>query len=294
MKDSYQDINAGDSSTNNQAGRDINNYGISYSDAKYIAIDAFEANAYRIGEIAAATASSRVRELMDDVFRRLESLEKEIPGIINKIQEPDVQYGLVSAQMQYARSGSKSTLELLSELIVNRFKVSEESLQSKVLNECIDVLPKITVDQIKMITVLFLVKECKDKSVRILIEKLYKLMPDDMIAYLVNSGFFEHLMYTGITTNDVTTLNGQQLEYLIRLNYEPELTQKVSGSTLDALNPPVTKQFVIDPISNRVFDNWNKSPLKNYKLTSVGKAIAIINYNSTFNTNMPLDNWIKG
>lgn len=291
--DKRNEINSGDSSTNIQARHVTVNQqtGISYTEARQIALDVFKGNFYELSEVAKQVAVERAEQLVD-VF--LSKLEKELPNKIEKIQLPDVQYSLINAQMIYARKSEPLTLELLSNLLKERFKTEEDSLKAIVINETIDVMSKLTTKQIRMITALFLVKNCQLANVRQLIEDLSEILTDDLIAHLNDKNYFEHLIFSGIATNDVTTLSSQNLEYFIRRNYSSELEEKVEGSTLDILDPPVRKQFIIDKLSESVFDKWNNSIISHYSLTSIGIATSVSFYNAIMGTNVELGIWIKG
>lgn len=293
MMDKRNEINSGDSSTNIQARHVTVNQqtGISYTEARQIALDVFKGNFYELSEVAKQVAVERAEQLVD-VF--LSKLEKELPNKIEKIQLPDVQYSLINAQMIYARKSEPLTLELLSNLLKERFKTEEDSLKAIVINETIDVMSKLTTKQIRMITALFLVKNCQLANVRQLIEDLSEILTDDLIAHLNDKNYFEHLIFSGIATNDVTTLSSQNLEYFIRRNYSSELEEKVEGSTLDILDPPVRKQFIIDKLSESVFDKWNNSIISHYSLTSIGIATSVSFYNAIMGTNVELGIWIKG
>lgn len=293
MMDKKNEISSGDGSTNIQA-RHVTvdqQTGISYTEARQIALDVFKANFYELSEVAKHVAIERAEQLVD-VF--LSKLEKEVPDKIEKIQFPDVQYSLINAQMIYARKSETLTLELLSNLLKERFRTVEDSLKAIVINETIDVMSKLTTKQIRMITALFLVKNCQLANARQLIEDLSKILTDDLIAHLNDKNYFEHLISSGIATNDVTTLSSQNLEYFIRRNYSSELEEKVKGNTLDILDPPVRKQFIIDRLSKSVFDKWNNSIIGQYSLTSIGIATSVAFYNATMGTNVELGIWIKG
>jgi hypothetical protein len=291
MKNNKQELTAGDSSTNIQGySVTVNQSGLNYSDVKSIALDVFNANFLELSENAKVTAVQRAEELVNQFLIKI---EKESPHLAYKVQEPDIQYALIKAQTHYARNGKKETLDLLTDVLITRFSSTETSFKSIVINESIDALPKLTLNHIRFITVLFLVKNCKLPNVRLLIENINKLFPADITHLQKNISFFEHLMFAGIATNDVSTLSHQNLEYIIRMNYPDELVEKIKGNTLDVLEPPVRKQFIIDQISESAFDQWNNSLLKGYTLTSVGKAIAVSYYNSTLQANINLDIWVK-
>lgn len=291
MFGSKKRLTAGDDSTNIQAEK-VNVYnGISYVDAREIALQTFKDNFYELSEVARRTALERAEELVNAFLNKL---KKETPEAISKIEEPDVQYSVINAQKQYARYGQKENLQILVDLLKTRFQMEEGSLKSIVLNESIEVMSKLTINQIKLITALFLVKNCKLVKARHLIEILSKIMTDDLSQFQRDISFFEHLMYAGVAVNDVTNNSSQKLEYFIRSSYSEELVKKVEGNTLDELYPPVREQFITDTLSESVFETWNNSFLSRYALTSVGKTIAVSYYNAAVGANIDLGIWIKG
>lgn len=288
-----KEINAGDNSTNIQSEKVIvhQNNGLGYNEVKQIALDVFKSNFYELSDIANKVAVERAEQLVD---KFLSKIEKESPDRIEKIQNPDVQYSLINAQMTYARKGEPLTLELLSDLLKKRFQIEEGSLKGIVLNETINVISKLTINQIKLITALFLVKNCHLANARQLIETLSKFLTDDLIIFLRDKSYFEHLIFVGVAANDVSTLSFQNLEFFIRRNYSEELVEKVEGNTLDVLDPPVRKQYITDQLSESIFDKWNVSAISHYSLTSVGIALSVAYYNALMGTNIDLDIWIKG
>lgn len=293
MISNRKEIKAGDSSTNIQGEKVIvhQHNGLGYTEVKQVALDVFKNNFYELSESANKVAVERAEQLVD---RFLSKIEKESPDKMEKIQNPDIQYSVINAQMTYARKGEPLTLELLSELLKKRFQIEEGSLKGIVLNETISVISKLTINQIKLITALFLVKNCQLANARHLIVTLSKFLTDDLINFLKDKSYFEHFIFAGVAANDVSTLSSQNLEFFIRRNYSDELVEKVEGNTLDVLDPPVRKQYITDPLSESTFDKWNSSIISQYSLTSVGIAVSVAYYNAVTGTNIDLDIWIKG
>ncbi|WP_010651990.1 LPO_1073/Vpar_1526 family protein [Oceanobacillus massiliensis] len=291
--DKKNEINSGDNSTNIQGRQVLVNQqiGISYSDARQIALDVYKQNFYELSEEAKSVALERAEKLIDELLR---NLEKELPEQIEKIKVPDVQYTLIKAQSIYARNGGPDTLEILTNLLKDRFRVKEDSLKKIVLNEAIEIIPKLTINQLNLLTAIFLVKNCKMSKVRVLIESLDTIITDDLVQFIQERNYFEHLVYVGAASNDITTDSSQNLEYFIRKSYSEELNEKVEGNTLDVLDPPVRNQFVIDTLSESVFFKWNHGYFNRYALTSVGIALAVTHFNIVMNANIDLNIWIKG
>lgn len=281
MKSKDQTIESGDKSTNNQAGRDINvthQYeGLSYQDVKEISLDVFKNNFYKLSEGASAEVDRRAEILINSILEKLKSLEITEERLTDKIKNPDVQYALITAQKQYVRSGEENSLEMLTELLAQRFSVNEESLKKIVINEAIECVSKITLNQIHNLTLLFIVKSTKSSH----IDNFIKLLNDFSIkaGHISNQSidFYEHLQYAGLLTSDVTTSNHQKLDYLIGITYPEE-----------ALNKEGLGKDVVT-----IFEDWDKSYLQNYSLTSVGKVIAISNLKNVINADLDLNTWIK-
>lgn len=295
MKNKKQELTTGNYSTNNQAGGDLtvtNNYeGKSYDEIKAISLDVFKENFYKLSEQAQGKVNERAEILIDRILDKLKILELTEEKLSQKISNPDVQYALINAQKQYARSGEDSSLEMLTELLVQRFSANEDSLKKIVINEAIEVMTKITPDQINNLTLLFLVKSCKLANVNILFDLIYELY-EKFGNYTEKSiDFYEHLQYTGLLTNDIFTTNHQPLGYLMSKDYPEDLDKHVANVVYKDLDMKVREVF--DDRSYYVFKSWNESKIQDYSLTSVGKVIAISNFNNLFNAKLNLSIWIK-
>lgn len=296
MKDK-QIIRAGAESTNVQATDVIiNQYqGLTFADAKEIAKDTamevFKSNFYDMSELAKTIALERAEILVSNFLLKL---EKDAPETIHKIERPDVQYDLINAQKQYARSGKTDTLELLTDLLKTRFQVDEGSFKGIVLSESIEVMSKLTINQIRIITAIFLVKNCIIPTARDLIENLSTILTDQFNTYKNEISFFEHLMFVGVAANDITVSASQNLEHFIKKNYPKDLDQQFVGKDKSEVESHIRNHFSSDPLSENVFVKWNTSLIGRYSLTSVGKAIAIAFFNAEMNAKLDLDIWIKG
>jgi len=292
---SRKEIQAGDESTNIQDSENVtvtntHNYGVTYADARQIALDVFKANFYELSEAAKATAVERAEQLVNNLMAKIQS---QAPESISKIQYPDVQYAVVNAQKHYARSGNTDSLNLLTDLLKDRFLMDEGSLKAIILNEAIEVLPKLTINQIKIICTIFLVKNVKLPKARLLIDNVSQFLFDHGIHAADNLQFYEHLLFVGVAAHDNLVSAEQNLEYFIRKNYKHELNYASEGPNRGKEDPPVINQFIIDDISRDAFNKWNNSFAKRYVLTSVGIAIAVAYYNAEKGANIDLGIWIK-
>ena len=273
-----QNIRAGNESTNVQ-GKDItvNQYnGLTYSDVKEVAMDIFKSNFYELGEKAAENARDRAEQITNDY---LEKLEKDSPESINNVDDPDVQYAIYTTQMQHARLGNKEISELLVEVLVSRTKIVDETFLRLVLNESLQVIPKLTLRQIDALTFLFLVREARYEGS--LEEYISTVMPFSESLSL-ESIFYQHLQYTGCISISIAS---SEFNNIVKKNY-PDRFEKSNVNVSDEL-------MAIDHNVGRVQDYWKDSYAKNSTLTSVGIAIAHANFVYKTGFKVDLSSWIK-
>lgn len=154
MVKNNQDQCAGDNSTNIQAGGDVIIVGLTYNDVRQIADDVFKANFLMLQGEARSIAQQRAEELITSFLVELQK-EKDIE--MDAAKDPDMQYVLFTAQRDYARSGNKDLEMLLVDILVQRVKIGNDELKKIVLNEAIQIAPKLTIKQLNAISVRFLV-----------------------------------------------------------------------------------------------------------------------------------------
>ncbi|MFF2853501.1 LPO_1073/Vpar_1526 family protein [Peribacillus sp. NPDC058002] len=264
MFGSNREIKAGDGSTNIQGQTvHVNNNGLSYTDVKEVANDVFERNFYKLGEEAAELAQKRAEDLVNNY---LEKLNIETPNSINNTNDPDIQYAIYNAQKAHARLGDEEISRLLVKVLVDRTKSVDNSLLNIVLNETIEIIPKLTTKQIDTLTFLFLVEDL------ILINDLpgyldlvKKFTPD----YQQDLKFYRHLQYTGCLSISVGEKN---IYKIIELKYSGLLANQDVKSIINGMDNDFEKVDLY----------WNTSRAKHSSLTSVGVAIGYANlFNKT-------------
>ena len=145
---------AGDESVNVQAESITINTGLSVSDAREIAIGVFRENFLELRDEAADVAFERARVFTDDLVEKLAAE----PGLLDAARDPDYQYGLFTAQREYARTGDDDLGATLTDLLVRRAGHNERTLLQVALNEAIPTVGKLTSDQFSILSVLFLVR----------------------------------------------------------------------------------------------------------------------------------------
>lgn len=188
---------SGNNSTNIQANEVKIINGITYTEARQIAQEVFEANFYRLSEQAMQVAKARVNELMDYF---LYELQKRAPHALSSVLDPDMQFVLYTSLREYARAGDKDLGQLLVDILVDRAKNNERTLMQIVLNESLSVVPKLTIEQFDALSLIFLIKYTKYSDMRNIqilsayIDRYYVPFMDNLTK---EPSYYQHLEYTG-------------------------------------------------------------------------------------------------
>ncbi len=98
-----------DNSTAIQVAGDWNP-GITCNDARNIALDVFNANCLELSKKAAAIGQNRIERFVNDL---LQKLSKEDQSVVDKLQEPSIQYALFNVQKEYIKTEDTELQEYL-------------------------------------------------------------------------------------------------------------------------------------------------------------------------------------
>ena len=123
--------------------------GVSYKDARQVALDVFKANSSVYTEIAKKTIDERVVNITDDIFTMIYS---ELPDTVEKLVEPAVQDTLLKIQKEYAKNDDPALKERLIALLKNRLKADEKDMETIVLDEALEIVPKLTGIQLNILS----------------------------------------------------------------------------------------------------------------------------------------------
>ncbi|QTC41528.1 hypothetical protein I7V34_21180 [Bacillus sp. V3] len=206
-----QDQQGGDYSTNVQAGNNVhlqqNKYGLSYSEVKEVALDIFDANFSKLALAAQEVAKKRAEEVTTAF---LDELQQKAPEAMDSMKEPDMQYALLMAQKEYARTGDKNLSEVLVDILVERSKIQERSLLQIVLNESLEIVPKLTNVQLNTLSLIFIIKYsinhnvCSFDSLKSYLKNTIAPFIDDLTT---THSHFQHLEYAGCGTISIGETN---------------------------------------------------------------------------------------
>jgi hypothetical protein len=200
MNKNNQDQRSGDSSTNVQAGGNVTIMGITYSEVRQIADDLFKANFLMLQGEARNIAQQRAEELINEFLTALQT-EKTVN--IDIAKDPDMQHALFTAQRDYARSGNKDLAKLLVDILVERAKLGNDELKKIVLNEAIQVAPKLTKKQLNAISIRFLIASSRNPEINNL-EKFNNYLTSQILPFCAElakeHSDYQHIEYAGCGT----------------------------------------------------------------------------------------------
>ncbi|MFD4591291.1 LPO_1073/Vpar_1526 family protein [Streptomyces rubiginosohelvolus] len=222
---------AGDN-TNNYQAESITITGVSYTEAKEIALDVFRANALELSHIARRTAEERVEEITEKIF---EKLMQRAPKAIQAVTDPGIQRAIFRVQEEYACSGEETLGDVLVDMLVDRARSQEADLQQIALNEAIKTAPKLATHHFTVLATLLLVGRTQFSGIRTLPQlhaKLNTVVAPATEGLRVTEGDLRHLQYAGCLSID--TLE-KPFSHIFSVTY-PALFTK--GFTRDEINEP--------------------------------------------------------
>jgi hypothetical protein len=193
-----QRIKTGDSSTNIQIGTITQ--GLTVSEVRQIALDIFRANFFNLSTVAKNIAEQRAKKITEDFLNKL---QMQHPQGLQLAQDPDFQHALFTVQKEHARCEDKDLGELLVDLLVDRTKQQSRSILQIVLNESLTVAPKLTLDQLAALSLVFVLRYTEDPSI-----KTHQRLWDYLDRYLApfaplisaKAACYQHLEYSGCGT----------------------------------------------------------------------------------------------
>jgi len=275
-----QAISAGDKSTNLQ-GKEVTvnqTYnGISYSDVKEIAMDVFKSNFYDLGEKVEGIVYERAETIINKYLEKLNSIDA---NLIKNTEDPDIRFVIYETQKNHARRGDENIGELLVDVLIKRTMTKNESLKNIVLDEALTIIPKLTLKQIDILSLIFLVKYFNFAvavPIDFFIIQIKKLKKELVITN--NEMFYQHLQYTGCLSISIGCV---EFKKIIKTKF-PQLNNEEETAKIIVSNPDLSSLEGL----------WNNTKLCNCSLTSVGIAVAISNIKIKTGLDLDLNIWVK-
>jgi len=149
IKDHIQKQEGGENSTNLQANNITVNQGLSYHDARDIALDIYNSNFVKLSESAANIAVERAISFSE---RFLTELYENNSNAAAAFETPALQSALYNAQKEYAKSGEQYLADTLCNLLIERAKDDERGIKQLAIEEAINIAPKLTSKQLDILS----------------------------------------------------------------------------------------------------------------------------------------------
>jgi len=166
------------------------------SEFREIARSVFKENFYNLKDVARETAYNRSNEFTEEVIKALSANPKNF----DTFSEPSMQANLFEAQKAYAKSGEGYLKILLLNYINNIVKSVPKSLTRIILEESIKIVPKLTIRQCDMLSLIFLMLYSPNYNLSTW-EDFETLLNDCIYPFIEslsdNVTNYRHLEYTG-------------------------------------------------------------------------------------------------
>lgn len=188
-----------------------NNNGLTYEQVHQIALDVFKSNFYDLIGEAKEIAKQRAEEITD---KFLTKLHEEYPTGLQQANTPDFQNSLFNVQKEYAKCGDKELGDLLVDLLVDRSKQEHRNILQIVLNESLLTAPKLTEQQIAILSTIFIFKYTQnfgignDQMLGDYLDRNIKALNNKLVK---NLSSFQHLEYAGCGTISISEISLEKI-----------------------------------------------------------------------------------
>lgn len=262
-----QNQNVGSSGLALQAARDIHYHGPSVTEIKELCELFLEKNFPILRQEAIQAAQQQVKDFSAVLEKTL--IKNSADLMIEKFREPDVQAAINDAVQACARKGAKASPDLLSNLIVERISKQSSDYKDIVLNEAIQVIPRLTPNQISFIA-------------------FHHFCTSISVGGLTNTAQLEDFgrKVLAITENGIKLSDSQKkhIEYTGALTISAlsrgDIYDMLAADAYKYLNFENGAQFKAAltysaPSFNKLLAAYETEQISNISLTSVGQAIAL-------------------
>lgn len=283
-KNQHQKV-AENSSAIQAAGNVTVNNGLSVTEVKELCLLFLKDNFPALREEAIREAESNVREFAQELERKIVQNAQFIT--MEKFKDPDVQAAINDAVQSSARRGKKANTSVLVDLISERASVSSSDFKDIVLSEAVNVVPKLTHEQISYLSFIHFMTHCGRNGLRHVSQlELFSAMA----LHAVSAGFGlsdsqkRHIQYAGtcsiMSMMRIDIYDGWINSLFKDLGYTDKEKFKSDVAQFSPSTKRLLDEFDLDSNGGQV------------TLTSVGQAIAIANLSKSLGR-LDYSIWIK-
>lgn len=189
---------------------------------------------YSIEEVAKQLLNTSFGELPDDTKKQIAANQKTYFGVLSEnlstiikrnddlskiINSPDFAYSSKVAALSASKSSSVVLHKNLASLIVQRINHDNEDLKRIVYNEAIATVAKLTIDQLKILTLCFLLRYTKSHIVTSLetFNQYFNQQITPFLDFKNTVSEFEHIQYAGC--GNISSIGGWSYTGIIKQEY---------------------------------------------------------------------------
>ncbi|MFF7845930.1 LPO_1073/Vpar_1526 family protein [Streptomyces ossamyceticus] len=254
-----QEQRGGDNSINFQA--EVIHAGITYRDAREIAIDVYNDNIPKFTEIASRVALDRAMSFTDTLLGGIpaETLEA--------LKDPDVQRALFFAQQEFACSGDEQLGDVLMDLMRKRMESRQRGIKQLAVTESLKTAPKLSANHFSALTALFILTRTRlgIASPADLHAKMRTILAPAVYGLEVSEADLAYMEYTGCVSIQITENN---IGNILLETYKGAFTR---GFTEEQI--PEVVRPVIAPFLGTCFRDPAKLQLATLNTETAGKLI---------------------
>lgn len=197
----------GDESTNAQASRDVViNQGSSPAEVREFIREAVSANALAMRQVAEDVVADRINYFSDQLTERAE----HHPQLIAASSDPDMQHTLIEAGLGFARSGDEDVAGILIDLLADRADNPPRSLLALVLNDAVQVAPRLTDGEVAALTIHWRLLQTINNAV-VSLEALAHFLQTDLVPLIPflprGDASYLHLQSLGCAVVQITEVS---------------------------------------------------------------------------------------
>lgn len=264
-----------------------NSSGVTASDVVSIVQGLFEANFPILLEKASQKAEENVNKFKAEISKQV-GIALNADDLVN-FSEPDVQYILNEAVTMAAKSDDDELRKTLSKLVVTRVKENNVDIKRLVLNGAISTAGKLTINQMKVVTLCFMTKNTRFMGIRtwdnLKIEFELKIKP--FVEITGTNAELLYLQYTGC--GNVQGYFSNNIIENLRNTYGAVFLNSYNDEEIKGLGLPqdLTKELFVN-VSERTIPNVDGvNELKDYLKDKGINTTLIDNAVSVYNSKLP-------
>lgn len=211
--------------------------GLSYTEAKDLIVSVIDQKMIAFKDEAKATFEQRTGDFKQLLSEKIKDLPEEEMG---KLREPDTQIALLEAASISGRKSNDELRNLLANLVVSRIKndkTGKEELKNIVYNEAISTVSKLTIDQLKVITLCYLLRYTSYSGITSweTFQGYLNTHVKPFIGFKNSNAQFQHIEYAGCGSIGI---GGWNLIEIYRQEYSFLFLNLIEKAKIEDLNLP--------------------------------------------------------